>query len=554
MTESTAAAPEQHDIVGRHKRLVARTALISFLTLISRILGYVRESLMARIFGDASAVSDAFFTAWRIPNLFRRLMGEGALSTSLQNAITAADGDHGNAAGRRVFLDTIVLATWILVGISAIVMAGTWLVPDTLPFTNIQLLGPEPQFLREFTLRLTPFLIFACLAGLSAGALGVRGHFASSAWGPAVMNLIVIGTLAWLMIAYAGSGTIADAALDQVRQYEMASILAWGTLLSGVALCALQIPALRSHGLWPIRGERTQRDMRSAWHILKTSAPLALGAAVYQVNVMIDGLMAQNMLATGGSSALNYANRIQQFPLALVATAATAAVYPMLNALGHRRELKPLRLLHDRTQLAIAFVALPASAGLFVLAQPVVAVLLQHGEFGPEGTARTAACMRWLCVAILPAGAVGLVSRTYYALGDLKTPVRISMAMLGVNVVLNWSFVRLLGMDCDGLTLATAIANWANLLLLLPPLLARLPAIEGDPNVRRGLTRMTIASLLSAGAAWGAHQLAGGAPKSVLALGFGLSAGCAVYALSAHVLGIREWQHLLERLARRTKI
>lgn len=544
--------PEQSaDIVGRHKRLVARTLLISALTLCSRILGYARESMTAFLFGDRSAIYDAFVTAWRVPNLFRRLMGEGALSTSLQNAVTAADHDRGNQAGRRVFLDTLWLATWILVGISAVVMASVYVLGDTFPFTDWWWLGQDPEPVRELTLRLTPFLIFACLAGLSAGALGVRGHFAAPTWGPAAMNVIVIATLGAIWWKFGSSAqAFADPALEREREFDMARWLAWGTLVSGIALLAIQIPALQRHELWP-SAARAPRDTHAAWEILRKSAPLALGAAVYQVNVMIDGLMAQSMLDTGGPSALWYANRIQQFPLALVATAATAAVYPALNALGHKRELGPLRALHDRTQLAIVFLALPASVGLFALARPVVSVLLEHGEFGSEGAARTAACMRWLCVSLIPAGAVGLVGRTYYALGDMRTPVRLSVAMLVANVALNWTFVRVLGMDCDGLTLATALTNWANLLLLLPPLLRRLPRQADAPRVIGALARLAAAGGACGLAAAAVHGSMTDDPGSGLALAAAIGAGGAVYALACQLLGVQEWQDLLSRVRRR---
>ncbi|MCK6445872.1 MAG: murein biosynthesis integral membrane protein MurJ [Planctomycetes bacterium] len=551
MTRAEESSTTSADIVGRHKRLVARTVLISVLTLCSRILGYARESLTAFLFGDRSAIYDAFVTAWRVPNLFRRLMGEGALSTSLQNAVTAADHDHGNAAGRRVFLDTLWLATWILVGISAVVMASVYVLGDTFPFTDWWWLGKDPEPVRELTLHLTPFLIFACLAGLCAGALGVRGHFAAPTWGPAVMNVIVIATLATIWWRFGSTAdALADPALEREREFDMARWLAWGTLVSGLALLLIQVPALKRHELWPT-GERVQRRMSVAWGILKQSAPLALGAAVYQVNVMIDGLMAQSMLDVGGPSALWYANRIQQFPLALVATAATAAVYPALNALGHKREFASLRTLHDRTQLAIVFFALPASIGLWVLARPVVSVLLEHGEFGPEGAARTAACMRWLCVSLIPAGAVGLVSRTYYAIGDMRTPVRLSIVMLVANVTLNWTFVRVFGMDCDGLTAATAITNWANLFLLLPPLWRRMPRAADAPQLRGGLLRIAVAGAACGLAAWGAHSALGAGPKSLFALGLAIGAGGAGYAMACQLLSVQEWQQLLARVRRK---
>ena len=168
---------EGHQIVERHRGLVGRTALVSALTLLSRLLGFVREIVMAAVFGDSSAVSDAFFTAWRVPNLFRRLFGEGALSTSLQAGITEADAEGGDEAGRSLFLRTVLLMVGVLLVVSSLSMLAVFHMPDRMPGLGWAWLGADPEPVRDLAVRLMPYVVLVCVAALCGGALYVRGQF-----------------------------------------------------------------------------------------------------------------------------------------------------------------------------------------------------------------------------------------------------------------------------------------------------------------------------------------------------------------------------------------
>ena len=327
--ESTQGA----DLTSRHGRLVRRTALVSGLTLISRILGYAREMLSAALFGDRSGIYDAFITAWRVPNLFRRLLGEGAISTSFQTALTEIDGDYGEEAGRRLFIDTGRLLVAILLALAVVVMAVVALLPDTMPGTDWRWLGEDPGPVRALTLRLAPFVVFICASAFVGGALQVRGHFAAPAWAPACLNIVWIAVLLAIGVHF-GFGVVAG---DVERHLEMTRWLAWGVLFAGFVQLAVQLPALKAMRLLR-KGPRPARAPAGpgAGTVLRRAVPLALGAAIYQINVMVDGLMAESLLPDGGPSLHYYANRVQQFPLALVAIAATSAVFPMLQAHGHK--------------------------------------------------------------------------------------------------------------------------------------------------------------------------------------------------------------------------
>ncbi len=547
--EHSSAPQGGADVVGRHRRLGLRTALISSLTLVSRLLGYVREVLAAALFGDRSAVYDAFITAWRVPNLFRRFLGEGALSTSFQTALTRTDGDLGEEAGRRLFQDTARLLTAVLLGLALGVMALVALMPDAMPITGWRWLGADPAPVRDLTVRVMPFVVIVCLSALAAGALQVRGYFAAPSWAPAAMNLVWIGVLVGLVVQF-GVGQAEQDSADMARHVQMTRILAWGVLAGGVVQLAVQVPALRRAGFLGV-APPPPAGAPDAWGVLRRSAPLALGAAVYQINVMLDGLMAEGLLPDGGPTLHYYANRVQQFPMALVAVAATSAVFPALQAHGLRGDRRAVRDLHDRTHRAIAFIALPAALGLAVLAGPVISVSFERGAFGAEGVARASAGLRMLTLAILPAGATGLVARTYYAMGDFRWPVTVSVAMLVSNVVLNVLLIEGLHMDVDGLALATAITSWGGLALLLPGLRTRLELPRGREPSLGPLALMTLAALASAGASLAVHSAVSTSVGRGLALLAAIACGVIVYGGVAILLQIPEARTSLARLRRR---
>lgn len=531
-----------------------RTALISFLTLLSRLIGFVRESMVAFMFGDRSAVNDAFVTAWRMPNLFRSLMGEGAISTSLQSALTKVDAEQGEEAGRQLFLGVARTVWWVLLGLCITSMIAVYLMPDAMPVTGWEWLGPEPGPVRELVVRMMPFVILVCLSAIAGGALNVRGHYLAPSLAPVIMNCGWIGAL--FLVAYEfgwSRGAGASDASEFARQMEMVRWLATLVMVAASFLVLVQVPALIRNGLLFRRREvqpGAHTSTREVWEILKSSAPLALGAAVYQVNTMIDGLMAESLLETGGPTALYYAARLQQMPLSLVSMAATTAVFPALAAFGQVRDRTRLKKLHDDTHGAIAFVAVPATLGLLVLAGPVCAVCFQHGAFGAEGVARTAAALRWLTIAILPAGAAGLCARTYYALGDYKTPVKVAIVMLCANTALNFVFVAGLGMDANGLALSTAITSWGNLALLLPGLRRNFDLPPAEPGTPWRLFQVTLCGAIAAGSALGVHSFVASAPTSAFALALAIAVALVVYVVCVHMMGLPQWRHLLSRVRR----
>lgn len=535
--------PSDH-VVERHGGLLRRAVLVSGATLASRILGFVREVLSAILFGATSPIFDAFLTAWRIPNLMRRFFGEGALSTSLQTQLTDADAQRGDGAGAELFTATLRLTLWVLVGV-CLVMVGT-LEILRVPIVDSGLLGDPTGAAAavELTQRMLPFVVLICLAALCAGGLQVRGHFLAPALAPVAMNVVWISALV-VMIAVRGG----EAPTDE-RDLELTRWLAWVVLGSGFVQLAVQWPALVRVGLLARPVFRPFAPLPiGAWRVLRTAAPLALGAAVYQINVMVDGLMAEGLLPDGGPTTHYYANRIQQFPLALIAIAATSSVFPKLKAFASVGRDGELRDLHDRAQIGVAFLALPASAGLFVLAEPIAVALFRHGEFSMDGAARMGSALAMLSIALLPAGAVGLISRVYYAKGDFATPVRVSIAMLVLNTLLNLAFVLGLDMDVDGLALATAVTSWGNALVLWPGLASRLGLPTTRADLLPRLARVAFASVACGAAAFGVAEALDGVGAIWVTCAASIAGG-ATYFLAAAAIGVGEARAALGRLAR----
>ncbi|MFT5829919.1 MAG: putative peptidoglycan lipid II flippase [Bacteroidia bacterium] len=561
----------------RHGNLLNRTLLVSGLTFASRILGFVREMLSAALFGATSPIFDAFLTAWRVPNLFRRFLGEGALSASLVSGLTEVDEDEGEDAGAALFLGTLRLASGILAVLCAVVMITAYFLPSLLsPEALTTLFGKDPAPVLELTIRVAPFVILICLSALISGALNVRGHFLMPNLGPVILNvawilaLVVIGTnYGWATPAIDATGfatgmtdTARQAVSDSeyARHLSMTRVLAWGVLISGLFQLLCQLPPLRKLGFLGAKPVTRAPGGPTPWSVLKTAAPLAFGAAVYQINVMVDGLMAE-WLPDGGPTSHYYANRIQQFPLALIAIAAMNSVFPRLKELGHRGDRAGLRAVLDKTQYGVAFLALPASCGLFLLAGPMASFVFQHGAFDAAGAERVGNALSALSLALLPAGAVLLLTRAYYALDDYRTPVIASSLMLATNIALNCLFLFVFNMDVEGLALATAISSWGNLLLLIPSLRRQLAGDEpfGWSHWVSRLGPMAACSVVAAALAYGANAgvtaLVADHLSATPTRGAGLLAasilGVGGYFALATALGIPEIKAVQARLLQR---
>lgn len=410
-------------------------AIVAAMTVLSRILGLARDIAMAKLFG-LSPVMDAFTVAFRIPNLFRKLFGEGALATSFI-PVFARELQHSDRS-QAWRLASAVLGSLALL-LTAIVFVGEIGLGLWARQTSVT---SETFILIELTALMLPYLILICLASQVGAVLNSVGHFKWPATVPVVLNLI------WLLGIWCLTPWF-------TRSDTQARVLASCVLLSGVLQLLVQWPALRSIGF------RFTTDWRTVRQPLRdigaSMLPVVLGLSVTQLNTFSDSLIAWMFsqpigqtnavmslpgsppypLQAGAVSALYYGERMYQFPLGVFGVALGTAIFPLLARHAARSEMDQFRKDLSLGLRLVILIGVPASAALVWLSQPIAKCLFERGEFGPADTVRTAriiaayGCGVWAYCGLL------ILQRGCYAVGDRLTPLRIGMMIVGVNLTLN---------------------------------------------------------------------------------------------------------------------
>lgn len=444
------------------KRNVTRAAgIVGIATLLSRVFGYVRDMVLASFFGTGMA-ADAFIAAFRIPNLLRRLFGEGSLSIAFVPVFTEAlvKGDRQEAM--RLAVSALKL---LLVCLSVVAVIGVLAAP-----LIIQIVAPgfsESPEKMVLTVTLTrimfPYVVLIGLVALCMGILNVLGHFAAPAVAPVLLNVAMIGSV------FAAS-RFSDSQTMQVKG------LALGVLVGGVLQLMLQLPFLVKHGVrfWKKSG---------LWHpSMKTVGililPTIFGAAVYQINILVGTLLA-SLLPAGSISYLYYADRLVQFPLGIFAQAAATAVLPSLSRQAADGDRNGMGETFGHAMGLVLFITIPAMVGLIVLREPLVALLFKRGAFTSEATRLTSDALLYYALGLWAFSAVRIVVSTFYAMKDTRTPVITATIAIVANILFG---IALMGpMKHCGLALATSLSSMVNLGLLLFVLRKRLGVIRWRP-------------------------------------------------------------------------
>ena len=508
-------------------RLAASAGTIALATAASRILGFVRDLLIAKLFGTGIQ-AQAFVVAFRLPNLFRDLVAEGAMTTAVVPVLSAA---RATTSPQDFWRLAQALGVRILVAVSILGAAG-WLLAPWLVMLIAPGFASEPEKF-SLTVRLTRILFpFITLVGLWAffcGLLNALRHFAMPALGPAALNVVMIAGCLWV-VPHVVPGIVG---------------LAWAVMCGGLIQLAMQLPAASSRGFrwrWVWRHEGSREVMRLL-------APRLVGAAVYQVSVLFDTILASlGMLAGEGAvAALYFANRLVQLPLALFATASAQAMLPMLSERAALKDLQTFRATLLTLLRMVAFESIPAAVGLIVLAVPIVQVCFERGAFDPKATIMTASTLSWLAVGLLAYAASKVLSGAFYALHDTATPVRLAIQALIVNMVLAVIFIGPL--KVGGLALATACSSSFNAWRLLRALEQRLNASLVS-ELTAPLLRIGAAALVMGAACWMAWQGLALTLPPLAALPLVIVGGLLVYGLSCTLLGVDELAMVRRWLAR----
>jgi putative peptidoglycan lipid II flippase len=471
--------------------LLKAASTVSLLTLASRITGLVREQMVAAMFG-ASAATDAFNVAFRLPNLFRRLFAEGAFSQAFVPLLAASRERDGTEATRSLVDAVATVLAWVLVGTCIVGVAAApvlvWAIGA----------GLERFDLAVFLTRLMfPYIGFMSMVALAAGILNTWRRFAVPAATPVLLNLAMIGA-AWGLTP-----------VLQARGVEPIIALAVGVMIGGVLQAAVQIPALARLGMLPRIGLLPGR-VAQAWRhpgmrqVLRQMAPALLGVSVAQLSLLINTQIATHV-GTGAVSWLTYADRLMEFPTALLGVALGVVLLPQLSARSAREDAAGYSALIDWGLRLVVLLALPCALALLLFAQALVSVLYHYGAFTGRDVAMTVLALQGYGVGLMGLIAVKILAPAFYARQDIRTPVKIAIGVLVVTQLLNLVFVPWLGHA--GLALSIGLAALVNAGLLLRGLLVR-GVYRPSPGWGRFVLKVLLANaVLGAALGWAGHAV-----------------------------------------------
>ena len=506
----------------------------------SRILGVVRDQVLAALFGAGNAM-DAYNVAYRIPNLVRDLFAEGAMSSAFVPTFTRHLTTQGKASAWR--LGNLVVNSLIVITACLVVAGIVFAEPLVTLFASAYRGVPGKLELTVFLTRLMlPFLTFVALAAAFMGMLNSLHRFFIPALSPAMYNVATITCALVLVPLMPGVGLPAIAAI------------AIGSLLGGVAQLALQWPALRSEG-FRYRPILDWRD-ESLRRVLVLMGPGTIGLAATQVNVFVNTVLATGQ-GTGAVSWLNYAFRLMYLPIGLFGVSIATVTLPAVSRHAARDDEGAARTTIADGLLLMLMLNVPATVGLVVLATPIVRVIFERSAFTPADTAATSAAVQFYAIGLVGYSIVRIASPVFYALGQNRTPVMVSVATVLVNALLNVALVRVMGFR--GLALGTSIAALFNASLLLFFLRRRLHGLEGG-RVAGSLVRITVASALmgiaamATDAAAGAWLAGGGLVPQITRLAATIGVALGVLSGAAYLLRIREFRDGVALVARRFRI
>ncbi|MGD8250861.1 MAG: murein biosynthesis integral membrane protein MurJ [Desulfobacterales bacterium] len=508
--------------------------IVAGLTLLSRLLGYVRDMAIAWVFG-AGLYTDAFIAAFRIPNLLRRLLGEGALSLAFVpvfcERLGAKGRDEAMALAGSVFRYLAVVLTVLL---AAAYLAAPGLVRLVVPG-----FAEDPQQV-ALTLHLTrimlPYTVVVGLLALSMGVLNGVGRFGPPAAAPACLNVTMLAA-------------IATGVLWTPDPRERLVWVAAGVLTGGVAQLCLQLPYLRQAGFNPRLGSwRRHPDLT---RIGRMMPPAVFGAAAFQINILI-GTLLGSLLTDGSISYLFFADRLIQFPLGLIALSVATAGLPTFSRLVEKGDLAGLRHTLDVSMRGVLFLTLPAMAGLVALRKPVVGLLFEHGAFSSHAGELTAQALLWYAVGLWAVAGLRVVLPVFFALQDCRSPVAAAGLSLLVNAAAGAALMTWMGHG--GIALGTSIASILNLALLLRNLARRLGSV-GSRRSAGSFLRMATCSLIMGG---GVHLMAErlcvqtSGIEAFLGLVGCVAGGMMIYGVLSLITGSQELRMLLWAVFRRS--
>jgi len=514
-----------------HHRLTRSAVVMGVATFASRVLGFVRDILIARFFGTSIA-AQAFVIAFMIPNLLRDLVAEGAVSAAIIPTLASY-----LRKGKEAFWELAILLfnnTLLILGVLS--LAGVLLAPSLVTFVAPGFLNNPSQF--ELTVFLTRVLFpFIFLIGLSAYAMGVLNtlqHFFIPALGPSFLNLGMILSF-FFLVPYTNPPILG---------------LAIGVLLGGVVQFLIQLPTLRQKG-FVYRPHISFRHpgVKQAGRLI---VPRIFGSAIYQLSVVIDRVFASlgPIVGEGGVAALYYSNRIVQLPFALIGVSFATAALPTLSDQAHEEGLEEFRKTLLFSLRSVFFIMVPALVGTLVLARPMVQILFERGSFDAYSTDITTQALFYYVMGLLSFSGAKILASAFYSLQDTRTPVKVGLLSLGVNVIFNT--ILMFPMKIGGIALATSLSSTFDFIYLYILLKKRIGPFGGGA-LFRSFCKQCSAGILMALSLFAAVQILSGRDGSFRISTFVvvMMIGGVSYYLFSLMLGVEEARRLLRWISKK---
>ena len=451
------------------KKLVKSTATVSSMTLLSRILGFIRDMVVARIFG-AGLGTDAFFVAFKIPNFMRRLFAEGAFSQSFVPVLSEYKTQCEHDEVKRLADDVAGTFGAILLLITIIgVLAAPVLIAIFAPgFLD----EPGKYDLATEMLRFTfPYIFFISLTAFAGGILNTYGRFGVPAFTPVLLNLVLISCALWLA----------------PKMDEPIMALAWGVFFAGLAQLLFQFPFLAKLKLLP--RPRFNRHNEGVQKIKKLMIPAIFGSSVAQINLLLDTLIA-SFLVTGSVTWLYFSDRLVEFPLGVFGIALATVILPNLSQQHAASSTQAFSRTLDWALRWVLIVGTPAMVGLFLLAGPMLATLFQYGAFSQHDVEMATRSLMAYSIGLMGFILVKVLAPGFYARQDTKTPVKIGIIAMVSNMVMN--VILVFPLAHAGLALATSLSAFLNAFLLF-----RILRREGVYTPEAGWTKLMLQVLLA---------------------------------------------------------
>jgi putative peptidoglycan lipid II flippase len=474
--------------------MLKSSGAIALATLISRLLGMVREMVYYRFMG-VGWVNDAFQLAFTIPNLFRRLLGEGALTAAFIPIFKEKEKLHGEAEMWRAsnaVISGLVVASSVLVGVALLVVTGVLMAQHATGFP----IEAKTDLMLRLLRVMFPYMLLVCLTACFMGMLNARGHFFIPAMGATMLNVVMITSVLWLAPRF---GT--HLPIDEPRLPHQIFALAIGVLAAGVAQAGFQLPTLYRDGFrlrWvsPWRDETVRR-------VIYKMIPGTIGVAAFQINVTMVQLLGFHF-GNGIVSSFNGAVRLMELPQGMFGLSLATYLLPTLSALATDKNYPEFRTTLRNGVGTLIFLNLIAALLLAVLAEPIVRLLFERGKFNADATHDVAFALLCLAPGLVAFSTVNILARAFFALGDTRTPMKISIACLMLNLVIAGALV--IRYRQGGLGMANTITSVCNVSLLTFALRKKLGRLDMEP-LKATFAPLAIAAAVAGVTAWGCWRL-----------------------------------------------